>query len=75
MEAYHIERLGSVDGIMLRSSEDPARAAEGPDAGAREFTEVPRSRWSSKAAVAGRLSLASCPFLTARVRSPPSATG
>ena len=40
MEAYHIERLGSVDGIMLRSSEDPARAAGGPDAGAREFAEL-----------------------------------
>ena len=23
MEAYHIERFGSVDGIVLRSSEDP----------------------------------------------------
>jgi len=23
MEAYHIDRFGSVDGIVLRSSEDP----------------------------------------------------
>jgi hypothetical protein len=23
MEAYHIERFGSVDGIVLRSSDDP----------------------------------------------------
>jgi len=40
MEAYRIDRFGSVDGIVLRSSEGPRPGcpAEGdPDAGAREL--------------------------------------
>ena len=43
MKAYRIERFGSVDGIVLRSSDDPTtRAARGPDAGARELAELSR---------------------------------
>jgi hypothetical protein len=38
MEAYRIDRFGSVDGIVPRSSDDPSARTEGdPDAGAREF--------------------------------------
>jgi hypothetical protein len=38
MEAYRIDRFGSVDGIVLRSSEDPPARTEGdPDASAREL--------------------------------------
>jgi hypothetical protein len=38
MNAYRIERFESVDGIVLRSCDDPATVAEGdPDAGAREL--------------------------------------
>jgi hypothetical protein len=38
MEAYRIDRFGSVDGIVLRSSEgSPARAEGDPDASARQL--------------------------------------
>jgi hypothetical protein len=31
MEGYHIDRFGSVDGIVLRTSEDPRPAEGDPD--------------------------------------------
>jgi hypothetical protein len=37
MEGYHIDRFGSVDGIVLRSRGPSARTERGPDAGAREL--------------------------------------
>jgi hypothetical protein len=38
MQAYRIESLGSVDGIVLRSSDDPRPGvARGLNAGAREL--------------------------------------
>jgi hypothetical protein len=46
MEAYRIDRFGSVDGIVLRSSEDPrpgARVEGDPDASARELAQLSRS--------------------------------
>jgi hypothetical protein len=43
MDAYHIERFGSVDGIVLRSSEDPRPGPkEIPHAGPRELAQLPR---------------------------------
>jgi len=38
MEAYHIDRFGSVDGIVLQSERGPPARTEGdPDASAREL--------------------------------------
>jgi hypothetical protein len=42
VEAYRIDRFGSVDGIVLRSSEDPPAQGD-PDAGARELVRQSRT--------------------------------
>ena len=43
MEAYHIDRFGSVDGIVLIERGPAARAERDPDARARELAQLPRS--------------------------------
>jgi hypothetical protein len=49
MEAYHIDRFGSVDGIVLRSSEDPRSGPKEILTRGGEFAQIPRSdgpeRW------------------------------
>jgi hypothetical protein len=43
MGAYRVDRFGSVDGIVFRSSEDPTARAEGdPHASRRELAQLPR---------------------------------
>jgi len=59
MDAYRIDRFGSVDGIVLRSNEDPpGRTEGGPDEGARELAQLSGSdgpqRWRSRSDEARR---------------------
>ena len=75
MQAYHIDRFGSVDGIVLRSSEDPRPGPKEILMRVRASSLNYRDLMVLKGAVAVRQSSASCRFPMAPARSLPSATG
>jgi NADPH:quinone reductase-like Zn-dependent oxidoreductase len=74
MEAYRIDRFGSVDGIVLRSSEDPRPGLREILMRVRASSLNYRDLMVLKAAVAVRRSSALCRFRTAPARSLQSAT-
>jgi NADPH:quinone reductase-like Zn-dependent oxidoreductase len=74
MEAYRINRFGSVDGIVLRSSEDPHPGPNEVLMRVRASSLNYRDLMVLKAAVAVRRSSALCRFPTAPARSLHSAT-
>jgi hypothetical protein len=74
MEAYHIDISASVDGIVLRSSEDPAARAKGnPEAGASPLNY--RDLMVLKGGGAVRRRSASCRCWMTPARSELSAKG
>ena len=75
MEAYRIDRFGSVDGIVLRVSEDPRPAPREVLMRVRASSLNYRDLMVLKTVVEVRQSSASCLFPTVRVRLQPSATG
>ena len=75
MEAYRIERFGSVDGIVLRSSEDPRPGRKEVLMRVRSSSLSYRDLMVLKGGVEVQQRSASCLFPTVRVRLQPSATG
>ena len=74
MEAYRIDSFGSVDGIVLRSSEDPRPGPKEVLMRVRASSLNYRDLMVLKGGGRGQSS-ASCLFPTARARSLPLATG
>jgi NADPH:quinone reductase-like Zn-dependent oxidoreductase len=75
MEAYRIDRFGSINRIVLRSSEDPQPGSKEVLMRVRASSLNYRDLMVLKAVVEVRQSSASCLFPTVRVRLQPSATG
>ena len=75
MEAYCIDRFGSINRIVLRSSEDPQPGSKEVLMRVRASSLNYRDLMVLKGGDRGRRSSASCRFPTARVRLRPSATG
>jgi len=75
MEAYRIDRFGSVDGIVLRSSEDPRPGLKEILMRVRASSLNYRDLMVLKGGGRGPQSLESCLFPTARARSLPWAMG
>jgi NADPH:quinone reductase-like Zn-dependent oxidoreductase len=74
VEAYRIDRFGSVDGIVLRSNEDPRPGLREILMRVRASSLNYRDLMVLKGGAAVRRSSASCRYPTARARPLQSAT-
>ena len=75
MEAYHIDRFGSVDGIVLRSSEDPRPGPKEVLMRVRASSLNYRDLMVLKGGGRGPAKLGVIRYPTAQARSQQSATG
>ena len=74
VEAYRIDRFGNVDGLVLRSSEDPRPGLREVLMRVHATSLNYRDLMVLKGGGRGPQSLESCLFPTAPARSPPSGT-
>jgi NADPH:quinone reductase-like Zn-dependent oxidoreductase len=75
MEAYRVDRFGSVDGIVLRVSEDPRPGPKEVPMRVRASSLNYRDLMVLKGGDRGPTKLGVVPLPTVRVRSQPSTTG